>query len=201
LNLKGEGGVVKRNFQILCLTLTLCLSAYVVAGAATYEIDTTHSSVGFKVKHLVSKAKGEFVHFEGTLELDQENPTNISALVTIDATSIDTHNQKRDDHLRGSDFFDVKNYPTLVFNGKGTRDGKMVGELTMHGVTQEVVLDLEFHGIANDARGNKRAGFSATTTINRKDFAMTYNRALDQGGFLLGEQVDVEIEIEAKLKD
>jgi polyisoprenoid-binding protein YceI len=199
--MKKESAKMKRIFPVLCFTFALYLSVYTAAEAAIYEIDSAHSSVGFKIRHLVSKVKGGFSHFGGTIEMDQEDLIHLSTSVIIDAASIDTHNQKRDDHLRSSDFFDVVNYPTVVFNGKGVEGDKMVGELTMHGVTQEVILDLEFHGVANDARGGERAGFSAMTTIDRKDFGITYNKTLDQGGLLLGEQVSIEIEIEARLKE
>jgi polyisoprenoid-binding protein YceI len=170
------------------------------AWPATYEIDNAHSSVSLKIKHLVSKVRGEFTRFEGTIEFDPEHRERSSALVRIDAASIDTHHAKRDEHLRSADFFDVARFPDITFRTKTVDGNQVIADLTLHGVTREVRLHYSFHGIARDPRGRERAGFSAVTFIDRKDFGITYNKVLDQGGMLIGDRVDIEIEVEAVLK-
>ncbi len=187
------------------LNSVLILSAFLisfssVAAAAAYEIDESHSSVAFKVKHFVSIVRGNFESFKGTVEFDEANPAASSTSVSIDAKTINTSNAKRDEHLRNPDFFEVEKYPQITFTSTKVEDGKITGNLTMHGVTKEVVLDYTFNGTATDPWGGQRAGFSATTEIDRKDFGITFNKVLDNGGLMLGEKVQIEIEIEAVKK-
>lgn len=169
--------------------------------AATYDIDPAHSSVGFKIGHLVSTVRGEFNRFQGTIEFDQEKIEDSSVTAVIDASSIDTRIEDRDNHLRSADFFDVQKFSEATFTSKKIEGDKVMGDLTMHGVTKEVALTYTFHGIATDPWGKERAGFSGETVIDRKDFGITYNKVLDQGGLLIGNEVKVEIEIEAILKE
>lgn len=185
----------------------LFLLAVVVAGAiwpvtaATYKVDADHSSVIFKVRHLLSKVTGRFNKYEGTFDYDPANLSTFKASATIDASSIDTNTAKRDEHLRSADFFDVAQFPTLSFVSKkvsqikGTT-GKLSGDLTIHGVKKSVVFDLEFMGVAKDPWGNERASVVAVTKINRGDFGLTWNQAIETGGVLVGEEVEIILEIE-----
>lgn len=170
------------------------------ATAATWQIDTTHSTLTFKIKHMLSKTAGQFTEWEGTIEAG-DDLTKGSVNVTIQAASIDTRDEKRDGHLRSPDFFDVEKHPTLTFTStKVVKDGDayvMHGDFTMLGVTKTVEIPFEFHGTAKDPWGNTKAGFSGSTTINRKDFGMVWNSALDQGGFVLGDEVEIQLDIAA----
>jgi polyisoprenoid-binding protein YceI len=168
--------------------------------AGTWVIDLSHSSVNFKVKHLgVAKTRGRFTQFEGTVQVG-EDPKDTTVAVSIDTGSVDTHDSGRDDHLRSADFFDVANHPTMTFRStgvSGTGDSwTLDGDLTIAGVTKAVSLDVEFEGLASDPWGGSRAGFSAKTTVNREDFGLTWNTALEAGGFLVGKNVSIELEVE-----
>lgn len=173
--------------------------------AAIYDIDPAHSEVGFRVRHIVSKVRGKFDTFSGTIDFD---PAKVSALKTtlnIKATSINTADQKRDDHLRSPDFFNVEKHPELVFKSTkvesvGEGQFKMTGDLTLLGVTKPVVLDVAVGGVADDPWGNTRAGFSATGKLNRKDYGMVFNIAMDKGGVVIGDEVELLIEVEAVQK-
>jgi polyisoprenoid-binding protein YceI len=173
------------------------------AVAETWNIDATHSTVGFKVRHFFSKQAGEFNEFSGTIDFDPANPETAAAEVTIQVASIDTDNDGRDNHLRSADFFDAEQFPTMIF--KSTKivrggDGFMVtGDLTMHGVTKEVSFEMAFMGHGPDAWGGTRAGFSAELELDRKDFGIVWNNTLDAGGTVLGDEVTVNLEIEAVL--
>lgn len=167
----------------------------------TWTADVSHSSVNFSVRHLVvSKVRGRFQTFEATLQI-AENPLESSVQATIDLASIDTGDDGRDNHVRSGDFFDIEQYPTMTFVSTGIRpdgdDYLLDGELTVKGVTKPVTLELEFNGIATDPWGGTRAGFTAETEINRNDFGISYNAALEAGGVLIGEKLKVTIEIEA----
>jgi polyisoprenoid-binding protein YceI len=180
--------------------LVLGLGFGTAAAQGTYGIDTVHSNVGFKVRHLVSKTSGEFTDFDGTIVADFENLDQSSVQLTIQAASIDTKNEKRDGHLRSEDFFDVERYPEITFtSSKITKiDGDsyaVAGALTMRGVTKEITLTVDFLGEMT-AMGGTRAGYELTTTVNRKDYGVSWNRALDAGGFLLGDDVEVSIALE-----
>jgi len=177
---------------------TLALSA--TAQAATWDIDPAHSSVGFSIRHIFSKVPGSFDKFSGTIEYDPANPTAASVKVEIDPVSINTKTQKRDDHLRSADFFDVAQFPAMSFQSTKVTKGEgnalsVEGNLTMHGVTKPVTLAVTFLG-AGPAMGGQRAGFEATTKIDRKEFGIVWNKVIDTGA-LLGDDVAIAIGIEA----
>lgn len=169
----------------------------------TLEIDRSHSEVAFQVRHLLSKVRGRFADFAGTIAFDAANPQSSRVDVTIQARSIDTAEGDRDKHLRSADFFEVETYPTLTFTSTSvTRRGDdtydVVGDLTIHGVTRPVTLPASFLGAAQDPWGNTRFAFEAELTLNRKDFGLSWNAALETGGFLVGDEVKVSLSIQAK---
>jgi polyisoprenoid-binding protein YceI len=171
----------------------------------TFTIDKAHSEAVFQVRHLLTKVRGRFTDFEGTITMDEENPGRSSVDVSINATSVDTAQPDRDTHLRSGDFFDVEKYPTLNFKSTGVKKAgsdsfKVSGDLTIHGVTRPVVLDTTFLGLAKDPWGNERAGFEAELTVNRKDYGLTWNAALETGGFLVGDDVKISLSIQAIAK-
>ncbi|HZD64792.1 MAG TPA: YceI family protein [Acidimicrobiales bacterium] len=167
-----------------------------------WQIDPTHSSVEFSVRHMmVSKVKGRFTSFSGTITAAEE-PLRSSVQASIDLASIDTHDETRDAHLRSADFFDVEQYPTMTFSSTALRqEGDhylLSGDLTLHGVTRSLDLDLEANGVGPDPWGGVRAGFTATTQLNRKDFGLTWNAAIEGGGgVVVGDVIRVTLEIEA----
>ncbi|HEX2912479.1 MAG TPA: YceI family protein [Chloroflexia bacterium] len=172
-----------------------------------FVIDNSHSLVEFSVKHMmVATTKGRFEKFQGVIELDDANPANSSVEATIEVTSINTHDEKRDGHLRSADFFDVENYPQITFKSTKVEQGKeddhfqVTGDLTIHGVSREVTLDVEYAGQAKNPWGITVAGFSTRTTINRKDFGLNWNVALETGGVLVSDKVTISLEIEAALQ-
>jgi polyisoprenoid-binding protein YceI len=172
--------------------------------AGTWDIDPVHSDVSFTVRHMmVSKVRGRFGTFSGEITTGQEI-TASSVTATLDATSIDTNNEQRDNHIRSADFFDVANHPEWTFVSTGVRedDGDVLldGELTIKGVTRPVVLSLQVEGFGPDPFGGTRAGFSATTTINRNDFGVDISMPLDGGGVVVGDKVTINLEIEAVLR-
>lgn len=177
------------------------------AAVATYHADPAHSSVRFKVRHLgFSKVTGRFGAFDATVRLDPGDLTTLEAEATIDAASISTGDEKRDAHLRSEDFFEVETYPELTFRSTGVRnvrgdDFELEGELTMHGVTKPVVLAGTFLGTARDPWGGERVGFEAQTTINRKDFGLNWNSVLETGGVLVGEDVEIVLDVQAVQQD
>ncbi|MBU0679340.1 MAG: YceI family protein [Verrucomicrobia bacterium] len=180
------------------------LAAGTTGAEQTYSIDKSHASLGFAVKHLViSKVRGEFRDFDGTLTLGDENAL-VSATAAIRAASIDTGNKDRDDHLRTPDFFAVANYPEITFASKSTeqRGGKdvLVGDLTLHGVTKEVALEYSLSGPITDPWGNTKIGFEASTVIDRTQFGLTWNKALETGGLVVGTDVEISINFEAALE-
>lgn len=173
--------------------------------AETYQIDPVHSGVTFRIRHLVSKVTGRFDKFQGTFEYVADKPTGLKAGADLEAASINTGVEKRDNHLRAPDFFDVAKCPQLTFKSTKATDAqgntaKLHGELTMHCVTKPVVLNVEFGGVAKDPWGNQRAGVIATTRLNRKDFGIIWNQALDTGQLVLGDEVEVTLEIEGVAK-
>ncbi len=171
-----------------------------LAPAGVWDVDPSHSNVEFVVRHMFTKMRGRFGEFSGTIELG-ETLEDSKAEGSIAAAGIDTSNADRDAHLRSPDFFDVETYPSLSFRSTGVRpagDGLVVdGELTIKGVTRPVVLDVEFTGWAADPFGGERAGFSARTEIDREDYGLTWNVALETGGVLVGRKIKIELEIEA----
>jgi polyisoprenoid-binding protein YceI len=167
-----------------------------------WNIDTVHSTVGFTVRHLmVSKVHGLFTKWKGTLAFDEANVAASQVEVTIDVASVDTREPQRDAHLRSGDFFEAERFPQITFKStkvQGTKATfKVTGDLTLRGVTKSVVLDVEYAGRSVHPQMGERAGFSAHTSINRKDFGVTYNQVLEAGGLALSEKVDIAIEIEA----
>jgi polyisoprenoid-binding protein YceI len=170
--------------------------------AGTWIIDPVHSEVGFVARHLmVSKVRGKFTQFEGTITIG-ENPLDSKAEVSIDAASIYTGDETRDAHLRSPDFLDVEQYPKLTFVSRTVEPAgdryAVTGDLTIKDVTREVVLDVEFNGAGPGMQPNEtRAGFSATTEINRKDFGLTWNMAVEGGGLIVGDKVQITLEVEA----
>jgi polyisoprenoid-binding protein YceI len=185
------------------ISTIIALSLPVLASAATWNIDPDHSSVGFKVRHLmVSNVRGSFDKHTGVVDINDKDITKSKVQVTIDTASINTNVQKRDEHLRSADFFDVAKYPTMTFvSKKVAKDGKgklkVTGDLTLHGITKEVVLNVE--GPTKESKdpwGNIRSGATASTKINRKDFGLVWNKALETGGVAVGEEVAINLEIE-----
>jgi len=183
------------------------LAAAVVAAsptlaADTYQFDKSHTTVGFQIRHVVTNVGGKFQDFSGSIKVDRVKPENSSVEFTIQAASINTNEPKRDEHLKSPDFFDVTNQPTITFKstsvkptGKDTYE--VAGNLTMHGVTKPVTLPITFLGEGRDPWGNEKMGFELQTTLNRKDYGVIWNKALDQGGLLLGDEVKVQISVEA----
>ncbi len=168
-----------------------------------WNIDGAHSSINFSIRHMVvSKVRGRFAKFTGTVNLDDADITRSVVEATIDAASIDTGTAQRDTHLRSPDFFDAEHFPALTF--RSTRiekvDGdryRVIGQLTIRDVTREVTLDAESGGRARDPWGNERVGFVAKAAIDRKDFGLAWNQALEAGGFLVGDRVDIELDVQA----
>lgn len=170
--------------------------------AGTWAIDASHSEVGFTVRHLVvSKVRGSFSGVAGTIVVAEDG---IKIDATIDAATINTRDENRDGHIKSADFFDIENHPTWTFtstsvSGSGS-DFKLVGDLTLRGVTKSVELDVEFAGVNTDPWGNTKAGFEAKGSINRKDFGVEWNAPLETGGVLVGEEVKIELNIQAALQ-
>ena len=168
----------------------------------TYVLDPSHSTFSFVTRHaMVTKVRGSFEKFEGQAVVDGANPANSTLDVTIDAGSVTTRNADRDAHIRSADFFDVENYPTWTFKGTDFAvKGDVVdvtGDLTIKDVTRSITIPLEYQGAAKDPFGNTRVGFEGSTTINRSDFGLTWNAALETGGFLVSDKVAIEVEISA----
>ena len=184
-------------FGILILSTT-------VQANETYTIDNAHASIGFSISHLViSKVKGSFNDFSGTFVLDKDNRLT-EANASIKSASIDTGVKKRDDHLRSADFFEVETYPEITFEAKKVvkRSGKdiLLGKFTMHGVTKNIELPYTVKGPITDPYGNKKIGFHAETVINRTDYGLNWNQALEVGGVMVGEDVFIVIDVEAGIQ-
>jgi polyisoprenoid-binding protein YceI len=169
----------------------------------SYSIDPTHSRIGFVARHaMVTKVRGSFNEFEGAGYFDAENPANSKLQLTIQAASIDTRNADRDGHLRSNDFFDMDTYPEITFASTdvakvGEDTYRVAGDLTIKGVTKPVTVDFEYTGAATDPFGNSRIGLEGKTTVNRKDWGISWNAALETGGVLVGEKVTLEFEVSA----
>jgi polyisoprenoid-binding protein YceI len=197
---------MQRPLQLVSALSFAVATAFAPAAADTWQLDATHSSAQFSVTHnMVSTVRGEFGKMSGTIDYDGSSVGSIKVDVTIDASSINTRNEKRDGHLKSPDFFDVAQYPTLTFKSKkavANAGGgfKLVGDLTMHGVTKEVTLEGTGPSkIVKGGRGESRVGASATTTINRQDFGVKWNANLDAGGVVVSDNVAITIDIEAIL--
>jgi polyisoprenoid-binding protein YceI len=167
----------------------------------TYTLDPAHSRIGFVARHaMVTKVRGAFNEFEGTATLDGANPASSSAQVTISAASIDTRNAQRDEHLRSNDFLSMDEYPRITFSSTGARQAddstfELTGDLTIKGVTNPITIPFSFEGSAKDPFGNLRVGFEGAVTINRKDYGITWNAALETGGVLVSDKVTLEFEL------
>lgn len=168
----------------------------------TWKIDPAHSSINFTVRHMmISKVHGQFKSFSGTVNFDEDNPVNTTGQIEVDVNSIFTDEEQRDNHLKSPDFFDAANYPTATFQSTrveqiDSETGKLYGNLTIKDITQEVVLDVAYAGTAVSPWGMQVAGFSATTTLHRKDWGLNWNQALETGGFLVGDKVSLNVELE-----
>lgn len=172
------------------------------APARTYQIDKAHSEANFQVRHLLTKVRGRFTQFEGTIAFNEEQPEQSSVRFTIDAKSVDTNQPDRDAHLRSEDFFAVDTHPSITFESrKIERRGGQVfdvsGDLTIRGITRPIVLPVSYLGRAKDPWGSDKLAFETAVTLNRKDFGLTWNAALETGGFLVGDEVKVDISIQA----
>jgi polyisoprenoid-binding protein YceI len=170
---------------------------------ATWNIDSAHSAIHFSVRHMVvSKTRGRFTKFGGQLEFDPDNPEAAKVQVTIEPASVDTADSQRDGHLRSADFFDVEKFPTASFKSTRVEDlggdkYRISGDLTIRGVTKPVSFDATFEGSGKDPWGGERAGFSGGTTIDRRQFGLAWNKTLETGGVLVGEKVELSLEVEA----
>jgi polyisoprenoid-binding protein YceI len=186
------------------LALVLALTAATLSAATqTYVVDRPHSEADFSVRHMMSKVTGKFDDFSGTVNLDRANPGASSVEFTLKTASINTGDPNRDKHLRTPDFFDAEKNPEIRFKSTSIAPSKtknvydVTGDLTMRGVTKRVTLPVEFLGFQKDPWGNERAGFALETTLNRKDYGINWNKALDNGGFLVGDDVKISINLEA----
>ncbi len=184
--------------SLLSLSLLSCSLLF----GGNYKVDAAHSSVGFKVRHMmVSNVKGNFTKFEGTFVFDEKSKTLKALDGVIQTASIDTDNTKRDEHLRNDDFFSAEKYPQITFKMTEVKDDKVHGILTMRGVSKPVALDYEFGGMAEDAFGNEKVGFTLEGEINRMDYGIKWNKLIEAGGFAVAEKVKLEIELGGVLAD
>jgi polyisoprenoid-binding protein YceI len=187
---------------VAVIMLTLASVKETRAEAVTYVIDPDHSQVIFKVKHMgISTVTGRFDLVEGSYTFDDKDVSKSSVETTISAASINTNKQKRDDHLKSPDFLDVAKNSTITFKSKEIKKGNgeeftIIGDLTINGVTKQVELDAEYGGKAQDPMGNERTAFTAETKIDRKDYGITWNKTLDSGGLVVGDDVNIELEVE-----
>ena len=173
-----------------------------ITGARTFTIDPSHSEATFQVRHLLTKVRGHFGAFSGTITYDEAAPASSSVAVTIQSASIDTNEPNRDTHLRSDDFFAVETYPTLGFTSTqivpaGGDRFDVTGDLTIRGVTRRVTVPVSLLGTATDPWGNEKLGFETEFTINRKDFGLSWNAALETGGFLVGDEVKISLSLQA----
>ena len=178
--------------------MTVVTESGLVAG--TWTIDPSHSEVGFTVRHLMSKVRGQFETFEGTL-VTGSSLGETKATATIDLNSVNTRDEQRDAHLRSADFFDVEKIGPMTFRSTSFDGTSAKGDLTIKGVTRPVELDVEFLGLDTDPWGGQRIGFEATTEINRKDFGLDFNIPLDGGKLLVGDKVSIVLSVQAVLQD
>ena len=175
-------------------------------GTTTWQIDPNHTLVEFSAKHMmITTVKGRFGNVSGTIVVDERNPDRSRVEAEIDAATIDTRAEQRDQHLRSADFLDVEKHPTITFKSRQVRGSsknpgdefQIIGDLTIRGTTREVTLDATYEGRGNDPWGGERVSFSATTKIDRRDFGLTWNQALETGGLLVGNEIKISLEIQA----
>lgn len=184
-----------------CSAAMMGLPAGAGAEMARWDLDPDHSIIEFRVAHMVvSKTAGKFMDYTGVVEMDADAHQFKTIEASINTASVNTNHEKRDAHLRNADFFDVEKYPTMTYKMKSykkTGDGyTALGDLTLHGVTKEITLVGSFNGVTKDPWGNTRAGFTAEGKVNRKDFGMVWNKALDTGGVVVGDEVQIRLDIE-----
>jgi polyisoprenoid-binding protein YceI len=189
------------SMRIAVLATALATASPALA-AETYTFDKGHTTVGFQVRHIVTNVGGRFRDFAGTIQIDRAKPESSSVEFTIQAASIDTSEAKRDEHLKSPDFFDVANHPTITFKSTAVKPtGKdtyaVTGDFTMRGVTKQITLPVTVLGEAKDPWGNEKIGFETGTTINRKEYGINWSKTLDNGGLLVGDEVKVQIAVEA----
>jgi polyisoprenoid-binding protein YceI len=189
--------------KLIVNTVAAVLVAASAFAADTFVVDRNHSEAIFQVRHFVSRVSGKFDDFAGTISVDRENPAASSVEFTIKSASINTGVADRDKHLRSADFFEAEKFPELSFKSTAIKPSSrkdvydVTGTFTMHGVTKTITLPVEFLGFIKDPQGNERAGFTAHTTLNRKDYGVSWNRALEAGGALLSDDVGITVNIEA----
>jgi len=193
---------MSRRFKTVLAATVLTAST---AAADTWVVDKQHSNVNFQIRHLVSKVSGRFTDFQGTIEADSAKPEASSVEFTIKAASIDTSVEARDKDLRSANFFEVEKYPEISFKStkfvpKGKDQFDVTGKLTIRGVTKDVTLPVSYLGMVKDPWGNEKTGFELGLTLNRKDYGIVWNKALDSGGVLLGDEVTLNITLEAAKK-
>jgi len=195
------------RLRLLAVLAALAACSASPSFAATWEIDPAHTTIQFSVRHMmVSNVHGQFGKFSGRVEGDETKPTEARIEATIQTASVDTSNDKRDEHLRSPDFLDAAKYPTITYTSKkiektGEGKWKVTGDLTLHGVTKEVVLHLsDVTTPIKDPMGNMRAGAEARATINRQDFGITFNKTLDGGGVMVGNEITITIDVEVTRK-
>jgi polyisoprenoid-binding protein YceI len=197
---------MKRNSRLLAVLALLALAALpALAEMETFTFDKGHTLVGFRIRHFVSKVEGRFNKFDGTIMLDRQNPSASKVDLTIQADSIDTANENRDKDLRSDNFFDVAKFPTITFKStkvtpKGGDNYDVTGDFTMHGVTKTITVPVRHGGFVKTGQGEK-AGFETVNfTINRKDYGITWNRTMDAGSVMLGDDVEINVQVEANKK-
>ena len=186
---------------VVALLLALALPALASAAPVLYKVDPDHSSVGFSIRHFVSNVQGRFKDFEGTVKYDKQNPEASSVEFTAQTASIDTDNKDRDNHLKSPDFFDAAKYPTMTFTStsvkrKDANTLDVTGNLTLHGKTKTVTIPVSVLGTVA-TKGGEKAGFETAFTLDRKDYGVEWNRVLDTGGTMLGNDVKISISVEA----
>jgi polyisoprenoid-binding protein YceI len=192
---------------VCALALGMGMGLATSAPAAQWKVDVSHTSVAFSVSHLFTSVQGRFDSFDGTIAFDPADPSATVVRGKVAAESINTNNAKRDKHLRSGDFFDVEKFPEIRFESTGGienlqgKRGELPGKLTIHGVTKPVILDVKFLGRGKDPWGNERAGFQATLTIDRKDYGLGWNKVLETGGVLVGDEVEIRIDAEGILAE
>ena len=197
---------MRNHIRKISTLLFLLMALATPASAASFEVDAAHTTVGFSVRHLFTSVQGRFDEFDGKIEFDPANPATAKVDGTIRTKSINTNNEKRDNHLRSGDFFDAEKFPEMKFHSTGVKDidpanktGKIEGILTIRDHARPVVLDVAFLGQGQDPWGNEKAGFTATTLINRKDFGLAWNETLETGGVLVGDEVTITIHAEGNV--
>lgn len=192
---------MKRTLFAVVTVLAAAFPAAAHAQSQTWTIDATHSELSFRIRHFVTRVRGTFQKWDGSIVADPKNLSKGSVAVTVDAKTIDTNNERRDNDLRSNNFFATDSFPTVTFKStKVEASGeklKIYGDLTIRGVTKPVVLDGSYSGITKDMQGKQRIGFEASTKINRLDYHVSWNRAVEGGGAMLGDEVEINIQIEA----